>query len=639
MPLNNTFIAVSFEAIEEAFKVADVAKYAFVYTAQPLKDGVPSFCLACMGTNKFTSDEVLKRWKHIAAEAKTRGITVVSFGADGDSRELKSMKVSTQLLFSSQTPISFLSPSYNLKRLPIPAEWFSWFAVRKATAIAYVQDTVHIAVKLKSRLIKPSIVLPLGKYLAGVHHLHLVRRNFGKDQHGLRERDINHKDRQNYDAVLHITSKSVITLLSQIPDARGTSALLQVTRYVIDSFLDKKLDALSRVEKAWCAVFFMRYWRQWLLLNPNYTLENNFITQNAYMCIELNAHSLITFLVTVRDILPSDSCIFSTWLLGSQSCEKVFRAARSMSTTFSTVINFGMLGLLRRLHRLHIQSCLEAESEQTKIKYPRVEAHKNKDGHHNPNICDLLPDNKQIAEAVERARDNAKEMTDTLGMAEILKKSNCWENPPIPVLDNEVELTDDDDFDDEVLTDNDAVPQLLQESISAEESEDIASDVSRLTSAGIIGKDLSTCLTALKKSSFRRLPGTSLPMFEVDDVASKKKSTNFKHCPYVEVEYNGKTLFINKTTAVWLLQEGERVSSDRLFRVRNKQPYSSDPQPRRHMTFNTDPCVCETIEVGNICVFRDSQKKDRWKIGRVLVFIFSGENKELSTVSWNYVCC
>lgn len=107
--------------------------------------------------------------------------------------------------------------------------------------------------------------------------------------------------RQNFDAVLHITSKSVITLLSQVPDARGTSALLQVTRYVIESFLDKKLDALSRVEKAWCAVYFMRYWHQWLLLNPNYTLENNFITQNAYMCIEINAHSLITFLVTVRD--------------------------------------------------------------------------------------------------------------------------------------------------------------------------------------------------------------------------------------------------------------------------------------------------------------------------------------------------
>ena len=58
-------------------------------------------------------------------------------------------------------------------------------------------------------------------------------------------------------------------------------------------------------------------------------------------------------------------------------------------------------------------------------------------------------------------------------MAEILKKSNCWENPPIPVLSK-------------VLADNDAVPHLLQESISAEDPRDIASDVSQLTSAGIL---------------------------------------------------------------------------------------------------------------------------------------------------------
>ena len=209
-----------------------------------------------------------------------------------------------------------------MKNLQIPSQWLSWFAVRKPTSIAYIQDTVHIAVKLKSRLIKPSIILPLGKYLAGVHHLRLVQCTFGKDQHGLRESDLNHKDKQNYDAVLHITSRSVMTLLSQIPDANGTSSFLEVIRCVIDSFLDKKLDALSRVKSAWYAVFFVQYWRQWVLLSPHYTLGNNFITLNAYMCIELNAHSLITFLMTVRDSLPPDSKCFLLWMLGSQSCEK-----------------------------------------------------------------------------------------------------------------------------------------------------------------------------------------------------------------------------------------------------------------------------------------------------------------------------
>ena len=37
---------------------------------------------------------------------------------------------------------------------------------------------------------------------------------------------------------------------------------------------------------------------------------------------------------------------------------------------------------------------------------------------------------------------------------------------------------------------------------------------------------------------------------------------------FVEVIHNSEQLFIRKTTLVWLFQENERISSDRLFRVR-----------------------------------------------------------------------
>ena len=78
------------------------------------------------------------------------------------------------------------------------------------------------------------------------------------------------------------------------------------------------------------------------MLNSKYTLRENFITSNAYACIELNAHALLTFLITVRDHVGNDDC-FLPWLLGSQCCESTF----SMNSTFSTMINFGILGLLR----------------------------------------------------------------------------------------------------------------------------------------------------------------------------------------------------------------------------------------------------------------------------------------------------
>ena len=96
------------------------------------------------------------------------------------------------------------------------------------------------------------------------------------------------------------------------------------------------------------------------------------------MCIELielNAHALITYFLTVRDQLKDQETCFLPWLLGSQSCEKIFRSARSMTGTFSTIINFGTLGLLRRLHRLQIQATLQSESNKTGIMYLQLEMH------------------------------------------------------------------------------------------------------------------------------------------------------------------------------------------------------------------------------------------------------------------------
>jgi hypothetical protein len=641
LPKGDSFIAVSFASIEESFRVAEVAKYAFVYMAQPLCEIVPAFCLAVMGTdNKFTAEDVLKRWNYLVLECKKFGISVVSFGADGDSRELKAMQVSTQLSYND--PIVSLSPSSSLPKLIIPTKWMSWFAVKCPTSIAYIQDIVHIAVKMKSRLIKPSIVLPLGTYLAGVHHLRLIQQTFGKDQHGLRERDINHKDKQNYDAVLHITSESVMSLLKKIPDAKGTHAYLDVLRSVIDSFLDKKLDKLTRIKKAWYGVFFARYWRQWLLLKPDYCLGNNFLTPNAYMCIELNAHSLITFLLTVRDTLPSNNGCFVPWMLGSQSCEKIFRAARSMSSTFSTIINFGLLGLLRRLHRLHIQTCNEAQSDETGIKFPKVEAHKKKDGHaaSMPTLSECVS-NKDIARKVEEGKEMAKMRMVELGMAELLRESKCWENPPAPVLPGPDEnKSEKEDEDEEEVNSDECIPEVMQEMGTTLDPESIASEITEMVNKKIIDKDLGDRLKAVHNSSFKRLASKEVNIStftkakDNQDLEAngrgdleakgkgkgKSKCSKSKHCRFVEVTQNEKTVYISKTTAVWLLQEGERVSTDRLFRVRNKQPYTCDAKPDVRHVSDAVPNVSECLNVGDICVFNRPQ--GIWQIGRVLQFSF-----------------
>ena len=63
-------------------------------------------------------------------------------------------------------------------------------------------------------------------------------------------------------------------------------------------------------------------------------LKQTFITQNMYMSIELNACALLVNLMTLRDQVKDTNAAFLTWLLGCQSHEKLFRSARSMTSTF-----------------------------------------------------------------------------------------------------------------------------------------------------------------------------------------------------------------------------------------------------------------------------------------------------------------
>ena len=81
-------------------------------------------------------------------------------------------------------------------------------------------------------------------------------------------------------------------------------------------------------------------------------------------------------------------------------------------------------------------------------------------------------------------------------------------------------------------------------------------------------------------------------------------------------------MYIRKSTAVWLFNEGERLSSDRLIRVRDSQPF--DVLTTEHVQ-DDDLHVAETISTGDMCVF--AIDKDI-KIGRVLQFAYLTEKQK-----------
>ena len=107
--------------------------------------------------------------------------------------------------------------------------------------------------KLKARLLNLSVDLFVGKYIAGSPHLYTTIESIRKDEH---LKDDNHKYRQKYDVMVHITSDAVQNILSTIPDAKG-----KIFQLILDSNLDKNLDITDKIRKAWYTAFFLRYWQ------------------------------------------------------------------------------------------------------------------------------------------------------------------------------------------------------------------------------------------------------------------------------------------------------------------------------------------------------------------------------------------
>lgn len=109
-PLKDQYKITSVTDIKNAIDNNNLSNNAYVYMAQPLVDGAPAYCISIFGSdNRFTADNVNKRWKYILDESKKRNITVVGFSSDGDTRCLKAMKTLTELPVSKGNPI-LLSP-------------------------------------------------------------------------------------------------------------------------------------------------------------------------------------------------------------------------------------------------------------------------------------------------------------------------------------------------------------------------------------------------------------------------------------------------------------------------------------------------------------------------------------------------
>ena len=385
------------------------------------------------------------------------------------------------------------------------------------------------------------------------------------------------------------------------------------------------MEPLSCIEEAWFALFFTRYWRQWVISSESHNLEQNFISLNSYVCIELNAHVLILLLMILRSNSSAEECYYFPWLLGSQPCEKAFRAARSMTPTFSTIINFNILGLLRRLHKLQIQIELESQSSSSGIVYPQ-QSNQRGDVNNGHSVKGIT--NFEIENAVKSALERAKKCMEELGMKDLLLSTENWDKVSFgdvdDVEDNEGEDALDESIEcDKSKTDSSRESKIPEESeLNAQECKEVVSSLDLMEKKKVIDDGLKQKITYLCRKESDRNEESTIPVYNVvnqDNVVStdKKHKQAKKDNRFLEVFYNGEVIYIRKSTLVWILQEGERVSGDRLFRVRVKQPYSSTKQliPSK-LAESTTQQVQECVNIGDFCVFLDSLV-NKWNIGRV----------------------
>ena len=617
MPITNSFSVNTFADIENYFLNTTKSKYAYVYTVQSLQDGIPSFCLGCIGTdNKFTANDILKRWRYINAQLSLRGIRIINFASDGDSRLLKSMQITSR--FTSNDASLSLNIGNAAFQTPLLNKWLC----TKLYSLFCVQDMIHIGTKMRNRLLKPSIVLPMGQFIASNAHIHILVRLYGKERHGIREKDLDHRDKQNYVSVENLMRAS--HLLTKIPDALATKCYIDLINAAVNSFLDKSYPPEKRLHEIWYALFFLRYWRQWLMQHSTFTLKDNFITRNCYVCIEINAHSLLSYVIVIRN-LNLHHC-FTPWNLGSQSCERLFRSLRSLCSTFSTIVNFSLLAMLQRLHKIAIKEDLEslAEKESHEINCGRDKIHKRKSGHGTMEQFTLADLNDQkIHDILQGAQERAKIDVTTLGMADDLKQMNKFDTPPIPA--SLQCLVEEEDNDDNVDEEDEIFNELEKEIESNEQCQKIEStfneDITKLQSINVIDSEV----VKHAKLKAKRIANSSvgIPVY--------RSNEGTEGSLFVKVESHGKEVLIRKRTAVWLFNDTEHVSSDRLFRVRanfneNGTNKHSDSVIMKENT--KTPVVSEYIVVGDVCVFICDGMP---KVGKVLQFTkYDTKGKKIS---------
>jgi hypothetical protein len=271
VPIIKSYSTNSFIRLEQWYSDLSQATLLNACLIQPLSTSIKnisSYLISAYGTdNKFKSSDVILRWGHIYQQCKAKGIRVIGYATDCDSRYLHAMRISLGF---------FASFAYDdhpdILSIDLPTNW-SWFFMQHEQLYVCLQDPIHICTKLRNRLLSKKATLLLGNQLVNIEPLLLGNQlvnieplllgnqlvniepllylieKFSKLDHALVRSDIDPKDRQNYKSCTKISSDNVLNLFEQVPNAIGISIYLKVgerNNFKVDEAISDPIQFESR---------------------------------------------------------------------------------------------------------------------------------------------------------------------------------------------------------------------------------------------------------------------------------------------------------------------------------------------------------------------------------------------------------
>ncbi|CAF2950946.1 unnamed protein product [Rotaria sp. Silwood2] len=587
IPLDLHYQTDSFEQLREWFSTEDRSPLLNIHMIQPITkmQMIPNpFLLCAFGTNnQYESIDIIRRWIWTFEQSLLKNVRIIGFSTDGDPKYLRVMRLITG--FFASLPNIKLSSYRDAFHVNIPKEW-DWYFLNNSQLFLCFQDATRLCTKLRNRLLSRVANLLIGNSCISINHLSTLIENVSKLRHGLVKSDIYPNDRQNFNSCIKICSEAVINSLMVIPNTEGTIMYLRLLRSIMIAYIDKDTTSIDRLYHAWFSVFISRWWYMWLEHMSKVDLDNHlykfndivinqekkndkrqfFITNSAYHSIEINAHQLTYLaLLVIEKKLPPEA--MNIYLFSSQTCEGMFRSARSMSGTFSSVVNFSIQEFLSRAQKLSLLHKIKTESEFSStndaLNFPKHY----KQGKKLQKSANTIPNNNvlnagMITKIVSQAFTDATKLLSSFQLKEILDEKNIinmnqLSNSIRKVLNKKVNSVDYSNLYEETdeISNSEYELDVILDSESYIENEDQQfddeqDDTSSVSSNGV--------LYGLQGATFSG-------MWVFDKVRAELAKS------YFEVEIDGKRKFIHKQTACWLLTENKAaLSNDRLTRVMQK---------------------------------------------------------------------